>query len=127
MLAQAVADLLDRRNLTVNGAHMRTGISREVITKLTLGQRPELEVLEKFARAFGEDVNEFRRLAGYPPLEDSRPPVDRIREAADELTYIPETDDWGVAAYGGSVSPEDQERLRKIATALRDTNRRIAE
>lgn len=57
---------LEARNLTRHAAHMRLEISRPAIEKLWNGHEVELDVVERFARGLGLDVNEWRELWGYP-------------------------------------------------------------
>lgn len=66
---QAVADLLQARNLSQNQASIKAGIDRFTIARMIAGIPPRLDLVEQFARAFGEDVNHWRELAGYPALE----------------------------------------------------------
>jgi hypothetical protein len=60
---------LASRSLSVNAASLRFDISRPALTKMGMGKAVELEVVERFARGLGEDVNKWRRLYGYPPVE----------------------------------------------------------
>lgn len=70
MVAQkAFEEALARRNLSINAAHMRLGISREALTKMSYGQPTALEIVERFARGLGESVNQWRQLYGHPPVE----------------------------------------------------------
>ena len=55
---------LGKRQQTV-----RTGLDHVTIGKMMDGIIPSVETVEKFARGFKLDVNEWRGLAGYEPVE----------------------------------------------------------
>ena len=65
----AFREALESRRLTIHAAHVRYAISRESLTKMENGQPVGLEVVEKWARSIGEDVNRWRVLWGFPPVE----------------------------------------------------------
>lgn len=70
-LARAVNNALNRRQLSVNAGSERLGIDRGTLTRLARGLRPRVETLEYVAKALGEDVSEWRQLAGYEPIPAS--------------------------------------------------------
>jgi transcriptional regulator with XRE-family HTH domain len=125
-LREATQELLERRNMTPHGAYLRTGVSREAIAKLLAGRRPSLEVVEQFARAFGEDVNRWRVLCDYAPVEDPRAPLELILDKSKELTYEPDLDTVTFKGFlaGPNVHPEDREALERIARAVLSERRR---
>src|SRR5262245_56948280 len=67
-LARRLRAYLARRKLTVNSASVRFPVSRESITAMKNGWPLSERVIERWAAAIGEDVNEWRALAGYENL-----------------------------------------------------------
>ena len=65
----AVARVLDEHRLGKRQQTVRTGIDHVTVGKMLDGIIPSLETVEKFARGFGLDVNEWRLLAGFPKVE----------------------------------------------------------
>ena len=107
-LGEVVLAALKRKNLNPYSANQRFGISREVITRMTLGKPPALEVAERFARAFDLDVNQFRQLCGYPPVEDwVRAEIRQLRGQDGDFNVSTEWLDADTAL------PEEAERVRR--------------
>jgi hypothetical protein len=123
--AERVQEVLRSRNLSRHAAHTRLDISRPAIDRMWDGRDVELEIIERFARGLRLDVNEWRWMWGHDPLPPDQPPVERIVAAADELTYELETDDLGWVG-SGELNEQNRERLAKIAKALRDQQRKVA-
>jgi hypothetical protein len=67
-LAAAVRAALARRNMTVNSASIRLRMDRQALTRFVNGVPMSLELVEKWARGVREDVNKWRELAGYDPV-----------------------------------------------------------
>jgi hypothetical protein len=84
-IRQAVEEVLARKNLSINAASVRFGISRVSMTKLASGWPLSLDLLEHFARALGEDPNKWREICGYPPADASVPPSQPLPELAEQL------------------------------------------
>lgn len=127
MLAQATQEVLDRRfGGSVNAAHLRLKIGREVLTRMAGGWPPSLEIAERFAREIHEDPNRWRELCGYEPIRDERPPIQVIREASRALTYDPDLEGVTLRAYTGDteVLPEDREVMEQILRAMLAEKRR---
>lgn len=72
-LGNAARAALRSRNLTVNAASHRLRIDRNTLAKLTNGVPLSLEVAERFARGLDLDVNRWRVLNGYDPVEPKNP------------------------------------------------------
>lgn len=66
----------------MNAASIRFDIDRNALTRFARGRRMSLELVEKWARSLGEDLNHWRELAGYEPAENT---VHKIHRAFDEL------------------------------------------
>lgn len=64
-----VTELLERRGLTLRAADRKTGVNYGTISNMSIGHRPEMESVVRFAKALGENVNEWLELYGYPPVE----------------------------------------------------------
>lgn len=60
-----------RRNLSRNAAHQRLEISRPAMEKLWDGRDVEIEIIERFARGMGLDVNQWREHWGYERVESA--------------------------------------------------------
>jgi transcriptional regulator with XRE-family HTH domain len=65
-LKDALHDLLRRRNLTINGLHVRTGIDRQVLVRMENNIPPRVEIIERLAEAMGEDIRPWREAIGKP-------------------------------------------------------------
>lgn len=85
---EAVTALLQGHGLSDRAAQNRTGIDRITLGCMRNGCVPRLELVERFACAFGEDVNEWRLQAGYPPIQAA---VSRLREA---LAFYADPEHW---------------------------------
>lgn len=132
-LAQAVTSALAERNLSVNAASIRLRIDRQALTRFSQGIPPSLEVVERFARGMGLDVNEYRKLSGYPPVD---PPADvgilakaiisthEAQAASLELEYEPDLENVRIVGYEGRVTPEDRELALKVLRAVLAESRR---
>lgn len=121
----AVRRLLQEHGLSLRSQRVRTGINHMTVKDMTDGIPPRLETLEQFARAFRLDINEWRRLAGYPSIEDSRPPMERLvkafseakeQAAKGELEWAAELDQLEIeAAQGRSPIPaHDLQVIREL-------------
>lgn len=85
MFAQAVKDLRASHGLSQMQAEIRTGVDRFTISRMEQGLVPRLDIVEKWARGFGEDINRWRELAGYPPVVNgARRLIDRLAEVRRE-------------------------------------------
>ena len=71
--AQLVQSALAERGWTRHTAHKELEISRPAIEKLWDGRDVELEIVERFARGLGLDVNSWRVHWGYEPVVDTNP------------------------------------------------------
>lgn len=76
---EAVKALLRAHGLSLRSQKIRTGIDHMTMKDMCDGIRPRLEKVEQFARAFGEDVNRWRMLAGYEPVEEMIPAAGPVR------------------------------------------------
>jgi transcriptional regulator with XRE-family HTH domain len=122
---EAVRCVLAERGLSLRQARNRTGVDVDTLSRMRQNEVPRLDKVEAFARAFHLDVNEWRQLAGYQPVEDERPALDRVRETARTLTYDEDLEGVTVAGYRGSeVSPEDAEALDRLYRAFLTEQRR---
>lgn len=65
---ERVAAVLEEHGLGKRQQTVRTGIDHVTVGKMMDGIIPSLETIEKFARGFGLDVNEWRELTGYEPV-----------------------------------------------------------
>lgn len=116
-LAQAFQDLLKAKNLSVNAAARRWGVSREVLWKMEDGIRPQLGWLEGWARKIGEPVGKWRNLAGYgPPDRNLLDDLDRVREE--------EGADFSVMAHELQAAKESPEAYDAL---IEDVRRRARE
>lgn len=66
--AEVVQSELSSRGWTRHNAHRELEISRPAMEKLWDGRDVELEIVERFARGLGLDVNEWRGYWGYEPV-----------------------------------------------------------
>lgn len=66
---QAVTQVLSDHQLGKRQQTVRTGLDHVTIGKMMDGIIPSVETVERFARGFQLDVNEWRTLAGYEPVE----------------------------------------------------------
>jgi len=123
---EAVARVLAKHGLSLRGQRLRTGIDHMTMKEMKAGVVPRLEKVEDFARGFDEDVNEWRVRAGYEPVEDHRPALERIHDARQELTYHPDFEDVRLEARRGSqpIPPEDLADLEKLLRAELTEQRR---
>jgi hypothetical protein len=69
--AALVQESMARRNLSRNAAHQRLEISRPAMEKLWDGRDVEIEIIERFARGMGLDVNQWREHWGYERVESA--------------------------------------------------------
>ena len=78
--------MVEEHGLTFRGQRIRTGLNHVTVGDMASGIVPSLDTVEKFARGFGLDVNEWRALAGYERVEDDPSPEallwDGVRAAA---------------------------------------------
>ncbi|MFN3650045.1 MAG: hypothetical protein ACK47B_10745 [Armatimonadota bacterium] len=86
--------IVQHRGLSVRAAAARCGICRLSLADMLDGVPLRLELIEAFARAFDEDVNEWRELAGYPPILPTADPASEARRDDD-----PERDELRNAAF----------------------------
>lgn len=90
--------------MTVNAAHVRFGISREVLTKQWNGMPVGIVAAERVADALQLGLSRWRELNGHPPLPDETDPnraLETVREKAAELTWDPDLSDWDIRNYDG--------------------------
>lgn len=66
-LASAMESLI-RQHGSVNRVAVRSGVSREVVTKMRQGFPCRIDVLERFCRNLSLDLDDWRVLCGYAPL-----------------------------------------------------------
>lgn len=129
----AVKAVLEAHGLSLRSQRIRTGIDHMTMKDMADGLRPRLEKVEQFARAFGLDVNEWRRIAGYEPIP---PPADvgilakaiisthQAQTASLELEYEPDLENVRIVGYEGRVTPEDRELALKVLRAVLAESRR---
>jgi transcriptional regulator with XRE-family HTH domain len=67
-VGEMVRTELAKRNMSFNSASTRLDIDRGTLTKWAQGKSPSVEVVEKFARKLGLDVNLWRIRNGYDPV-----------------------------------------------------------
>ncbi|HEU4754152.1 MAG TPA: helix-turn-helix transcriptional regulator, partial [Armatimonadota bacterium] len=118
-LAVRTTALLKKRGLSLRAAALKTGIDRLTMSKLAGGVPPRIELIEQFARAFNEDVNEWRALAGYPCVESGLPRVtaeSRPHPAVGEMDRQEILRDAAVLALDGVGAIRDG----RIAEAIRN-------
>ena len=120
--AEAFAQALARRNLTINAASLRLNINRQTLTKMSNGLPVELEVIERFAEGLGLDVNAWRELWGFLRVRDTRSLADRFQELVYELEMEIEA-----KACGGHGAAVDLEALRRAVEDIRREERGLAE
>jgi len=82
---EAVRRVLQEHGLTLRAQRIRTGIDHTTMKSMCDGIPGRLEKIEQFARAFSLDLNEWRRLAGYEPVEDAT-----CRQAVNALDWFME-------------------------------------
>lgn len=90
-LGEAATALLRQRGISARMASIKTGIDRTTLTAMLEGSPPRLDIVEAFARAFGEDVNYWRELAGYETVAPPVTPADYfwagVRRLSDRVGY----------------------------------------
>lgn len=132
----AVRRLLESHGLSLRAARIRTGIDHVTLSDMAAGYVPRVEQVEKLARGFGLDVNQWRELAGYPRVEGDPSPESVLADLgalSDELppdvprvTREPDPESVEVRAHTGldRLSPADQRVYVEIMSAyLRAKNR----
>lgn len=72
---EAFRAALAARGVTLSAAARASRISREALTQMTDGIQPTLEVVEKWARWIGEDVNYWRQLFGFEVVHPAVAPL----------------------------------------------------
>lgn len=120
-----VSAVVKSHSLSHAGAAIRTGVDRFTISQMMKGAVPRLEQVERFARGFGLDVNEWRELAGYEVLElvwDARLALIKavnLKAGVQGLESVPAISEW---EYESVETPEDVERTSDdiIGQALHD-------
>lgn len=88
---EAVAAVLSEHGLSDRAAQYRTGIDRITMADMRNGYVPRLEQVERFARGFGLDVDEWRVNAGYEPVLPAG--VHRLQQGLQEL-FDETAGDW---------------------------------
>lgn len=90
VLADEVRRLLDEHRLSLQGASIRTGIGKWTIHRWTKGAtRPTAANMVLWAKAFGEPVEYWLKLAGYDPARVLEGSSKSSRGAAQRLPRIP--------------------------------------
>jgi transcriptional regulator with XRE-family HTH domain len=90
MVAEAVQAELQRRNLTVNAFSQRFGFDRNTFTRFANQGRGTLDLVERWARSMGLDVNRWRVMCGYPPVETDLDPATWYKVRAFDLGELAE-------------------------------------
>jgi hypothetical protein len=109
-LPEEMARVFRDRNLNTHSAHLRTGVDRQSIMRMQHGLSPRLDVIEKWARGIGEDVNHWRDAAGYPVVETPESRLLRgIKEIQEETGQAFEIDTDDLAL--DEATPQAVERL----------------
>ena len=124
---EAVTRVLAAHGVSLRGQRLRTGIDHMTMKDMKAGVIPRLEKVEAFARGFGLEVNEWRVRAGYEPVADGRPALERIREDVLSLTYDADLEDVRIDAFlGDQPLPRDDvaELERLLRAELTEQRRR---
>jgi hypothetical protein len=116
MLAQAVQEVLARRNLSVNSASVRFNLDRGTLTKLVAGKRTSLDFIERWARVIGDDVNKWRGLAGYERVVC---PADQLLDGLDQLAADFPDLQIPVPSFSGGAQTLTSEKVRSLLHTLR--------
>src|SRR3954452_16931856 len=66
---EAVCRVLDERGLSLRAQRALTGIDHDTASQMRQGVVPRMDKVIQFARALGQNVNEWLELAGYQPIE----------------------------------------------------------
>ena len=130
MIAEAVQAELGRRNLTVNAFSQRYGFDRNTVARFAGGGRATLEFVERWARTMNLDVNHWRELCGYPPVEPS--PEDlpgQVLDHAQELTYDPDFEGYDIRHWDGAdrlqgLTETDLDEINKAMRSVMSEKRR---
>jgi transcriptional regulator with XRE-family HTH domain len=115
MIIEWFDSTLKQRNLKVNSASERLDIDRGTLTRWAKGHPPkQLHLLEKFARGLRLDVNEVRRINGYPEVD----PLESLVAEAAKLEPEPWQDEIRPDQFEGAGGlPEGDVQL--ITDAVR--------
>lgn len=113
---EAVARVLEEHGLSDRAAQYRTGIDRITMADMRNGYIPRVEQVEKFARGFGLDVNEWREMAGYERVES---PSDTLLRGWDAICEEHPTLDIPFPLKAGGVKGLTQENAEDILTEIR--------
>lgn len=114
MLEQETRRVIEERfNGSVNAAHLRLKVSRETITRMLLGDPPDLPTTEKWASALKADINTWRRLCGYPIVLPSSGRERLIERLIDLKRQYPDRTIPVPLLSGGTpdLSAEDADRI----------------
>jgi transcriptional regulator with XRE-family HTH domain len=114
-MARRFRAFLTRRNLTVNSATERFGLSRETLTRMYRGNTVHLVTVEKWAEVSGEDTNEWRELAGYQRV------TNHTHRFFEEIARLQEEagDDFQVSAEELVMGGESSEALEQLMEQVR--------
>jgi len=124
---EAVRRVLQEHGLTLRAQRIRTGIDHTTMKSMCDGLPGRLEKIEQFARAFNLDVNEWRKLAGFDPVDATNPDAaaDQLLDALDqadlpELTYEPDFSDIRVDGFEGveGIEAGDVEILNEVVRTV---------
>lgn len=115
MFAQAVKGLRAKHGLSQMQAEIKTGVDRFTISRMEQGLVPRLDIVEKWARGFGEDVNRWRELAGYQPV------YNHTHRFFDEVNRIRQESgvDFQISAEELQLVRESPEALEQYMAAIR--------
>ncbi len=123
-LAALARSALERKNLSINAASIRFNVDRQVLTRLAHGIAPRLDVLERIAVALGEDLNRWRQLASYEPLEPAGPGWEAVRAAAAEAQAAVAAAgielDSAIPTFHGGANSHTTEYIIATIRAMRD-------
>jgi hypothetical protein len=126
-----VRAVLEKHGQTLRGADRRTNVNHVTLSNMSLGQVPEMESVVKFARGFGEPINDALVLAGYERIEETAPMsqplteqeiLERAFKIADSIVPTPEEEaeleGFELMRYqGANGGPHTLERVKKLLIA----------
>lgn len=116
--------------LSQNQLSIHSGLDRFTISRWEQGIVPRLDLVERFARAYDLDVNEWREANGFPRVTETDPARagEAFVQAVEAQPAQDEDEEFAnlkiLGWEGDDIPPNDLRLLREAARALRRVRER---